>query len=123
MVTRPCIWAAAVIMADFASLAGAAAVLLTSATAQSHGGREIAEHGNSAGTPPCASCHGPLFKGDPSIKSPAIAGLPASFIIQRLDHYAGPDGHNAMMRQVASSLSPAERREVAAYLSGLSKDR
>ena len=110
-------------MVDFASLAGAAAVLLASATAQSHGGREIAEHGNSAGTPPCASCHGPQFKGNPDVGSPTIAGLPASFIVQRLDHYAGPDGHNAMMGQVAASLSPAERRQVAAYLSSLSKDR
>jgi cytochrome c553 len=111
-------------MGDFISLAGAAALLLVSTTTSpSHGGREIAEHGTNAGAPPCASCHGPQFKGDPSLKSPAIAGLPASFIVQRLHHYAGPDGHNAMMRQVASSLSPAERQEVATYLSGLSKAR
>jgi cytochrome c553 len=110
-------------MVDFASLAGAAAMTAAAATAQIHGGQQIVEHGSSAGAPPCASCHGPQFKGDPSVGSPAIAGLSANFIVQRLDHYAGPDGHNAMMRQVASSLSPAERRQVAAYLSTLPKPR
>lgn len=107
-------------MVDLAAIAGAAAMLAASAAAMTHGGRRIAEHGNDAGAPPCASCHGPRFKGDPSIGSPAIAGLQAKFIVQRLDHYAGPDGHNAIMRQVASALSPAERKEVAAYLSSLS---
>ena len=115
--------AGAAIMVEFASFAGAAAVLVASATAAVQGGQKIAEHGSSAGAPPCASCHGHQFKGDPSIGSPSIAGLPASFIVQRLDHYAGPDGHNAIMRQVASSLSPAERRQVAAYLSSFPKLR
>jgi cytochrome c553 len=113
--------AEAAAMVDFAFLAGAVAVLAASAAAQSHRGQEIAEHGSSLGAPPCVACHGPQFKGDPSIRTPAIAGLPANFIVQRLDHYAGPAGHNAMMREVASDLSPAERQQVAAYLSSLPK--
>ncbi len=112
--------AGAAIVADFASLAGAA-VILAAATAPSHGGQQIVEHGDSAGAPPCASCHGSRYEGNPTMKAPAIAGLPAAVIVQQLDHYAGPDGHNASMRGVASSLSPVERRQVAAYLSGLPK--
>jgi cytochrome c553 len=108
-------------MADFAFLAGAAAALVASAGAQTHRGQEIAEHGSKLGAPPCVACHGPKLKGDSSVGTPAIAGLPANFIVQRLDHYAGPAGHNAMMREVASDLSPAERQQVAAYLSSLPK--
>jgi cytochrome c553 len=40
-------------------------------------------------------------------------------ILARLAHYAGPTGHNAMMRQVATALSPAERQKVASYLAAL----
>jgi cytochrome c553 len=82
-------------------------------------GQEIARQGNSDGAPACTTCHGGQFQGDAALKAPALAGLPSAFILSRLAHYAGPDGHNASMRQVATALSPGEREAVAAYLSSL----
>jgi thiosulfate dehydrogenase len=82
-------------------------------------GREIAHQGSDNGAPACAGCHGDHFQGDPRMKAPALAGLPAAFILSRLAHYAGPDGHNALMRQVATALSPEQREAAAAYLSSL----
>jgi cytochrome c553 len=64
-------------------------------------------------------CHGASFQGNAAIRAPAFVGLPQKTILVRLAHYAGPTGHNAMMRQVATSLRPAERQAVVGYLSGL----
>lgn len=82
-------------------------------------GAEIAHQGNNNGAPACTSCHGERFQGEPELKAPALAGLPAAFILSRLAHYAGPDGHNPSMRQVATALGAEERQAVAAYLSSL----
>jgi cytochrome c553 len=82
-------------------------------------GTEIAHRGNGDGAPACTSCHGEHFQGEPTLKAPALAGLPAAFILSRLAHYAGPDGHNPFMRQVAAALRPEERQAVAAYLSSV----
>jgi thiosulfate dehydrogenase len=81
-------------------------------------GKRIAENGT-AGSPPCQSCHGAHYGGSPALHVPAIAGLDASFILRRLDHYGSPEGHNASMKAVALALAPEERRAVAAYLSAL----
>jgi cytochrome c553 len=82
-------------------------------------GQQIAHQGNGGGAPACTSCHGEQLQGVAALKTPALAGLSREFILSRLAHYAGPDGHNASMRQVATSLSPEERDMVAAYLSSL----
>ena len=82
-------------------------------------GSIIAHNGNGHGALPCVVCHGQHFQGTPAVHVPALAGLPTATILARLAHYAGPNGHNAAMRQVATALSPAERRAVAGYLAGL----
>jgi cytochrome c553 len=82
-------------------------------------GRATVQQGTAAGTPACVGCHGANLQGNVAIKAPAIAVKPAAFVLSRLAHYASPAGHNAMMRQVATSMSPAERNAVAAYLAGL----
>ena len=84
-------------------------------------GRIIAEHGNGSGGMACVTCHGENFRGNAAIGAPALAGLPASEILARLAHFAGPDGHNAMMRAVALGLDPGERQAVAAYLASLKR--
>ena len=84
-------------------------------------GSVIAHNGNGHGALACTTCHGQNFQGTPTIHAPALAGLSAATILARLAHYAGPTGHNAMMRQVATALSPAERRAVAHYLASLPK--
>ncbi len=82
-------------------------------------GRLIVEQGSAGGAPACVSCHGPQLRGNDAIHAPSIAGKPSAFIVQRLDHYASPAGHNPMMNQVASSLSEAERQAVAHYIERL----
>ncbi len=84
-------------------------------------GRAIVEHGSAGGAPPCSSCHGANLGGNPAIHAPAIAGLPAATIVGRLDHYASPEGHNALMKQVATALTHPEREAAAGYISKLPK--
>jgi len=97
-----------------------ASVMLTAAAAMSQGMR-IVENGSANGAPACVSCHGAKLEGNPALKTPALAGLPAATILARLAHYAGPTGHNATMRAVATALEPPERRAVATYISKLPK--
>lgn len=82
-------------------------------------GRLILQRGSAGGAPACTSCHGSALQGSAATGAPALAGRPAAFIIARLDHYAGPAGHNATMRQVATALSPSERKAVAATIARL----
>ena len=97
-------------------------LLSLAAAAPSTNGKEIVEHGSANGAPPCSSCHGNNLEGNTAIKAPALAGLPASKILERLDHYASPQGHNAAMRAVATALSPSEQVAVAKYISHLPTD-
>lgn len=85
-------------------------------------GREIAERGTPAGVPACTTCHGPDLRGNAAVSAPSIAGKQAAFILARLEHYAGPDGHNPLMRQVATTLTPTDREAVAGYLATLEPD-
>jgi cytochrome c553 len=106
----------------FATTAASELIMTTlpnTATAAVPSGQMIAEQGNGHGAPPCSTCHGEHFEGNPSLKAPRIAGLSANEILARLRHYASPAGHNLQMRQVATSLSPNERKAVATYLGGL----
>jgi cytochrome c553 len=105
------------------TLIGGSLILLSLAAAapstSGKAGKAIVEHGSANGAPPCASCHGSNLEGNAALKAPALAGLPASKILERLAHYASPQGHNAAMRAVATALSPAEQAAVAAYISRL----
>ncbi|MGH6746198.1 c-type cytochrome [Novosphingobium sp.] len=69
--------------------------------------------------PACTTCHRPDLLGNAAIGAPSIAGKPAAYIIARLAHYAGPQGHNPMMKQIAMGLAPDEKRAVASYLATL----
>lgn len=96
--------------------------LLTMAAAPPDG-HAIAYTGNGHGALACSSCHGQNFQGSAAIGAPALAGLPAGTILSRLAHYAGPNGHNVVMRQEATALTPTERQAVAAYLASLPQPR
>ena len=91
--------------------------LLLTAAAPPPDGKTIAEQGNGRGASACSSCHGQTYQGNAALKAPSIAGLSPDYIQMRLKHYASPEGKNPLMRQVATSLSPAETRAVAVYLS------
>lgn len=99
-----------------AALLGAA--LLLGAAAPD--GKSIALHGTKDGALPCKACHGDHFQGNPSIGAPALAGLPAIETYRSLAAIAmGNKGHNFVMRNIALSLTPAEREAVAKYFAGL----
>ena len=91
--------------------------LFVMAAAPPPDGKTIAEQGNGRGASACSSCHGENYQGNASLKAPSIAGLSPGYIQTRLKHYASPEGKNPLMRQVATSLSPAETQAVATYLS------
>jgi cytochrome c553 len=107
----------------FSSYAGALALLASAAAPPGLSGLAIVQNGNGRGAPACGSCHGAHLEGAPAIKAPALAGRPAAYIVARLAHYASPAGHNAMMKGVATSLAPAERQAVAAYIARLPKPK
>jgi cytochrome c553 len=64
----------------------------------------------------CKSCHGAQLQGG---FGRALAGRPAGYILQRLAHYVLPQGNSPSMRMVATSLTPAERQALAAYIAHL----
>jgi cytochrome c553 len=99
----------------------ALAGLMLMAAAPVSQGMDIVEHGTGSGAPACMSCHGAKLEGNPALKAPALAGLPAATVLARLAHYAGPDGHNAAMRAVATALNQPERTAVANYIASLPK--
>lgn len=106
--------------ATCAMLALAALLLVPGeAIAADTSGARIVFEGAASGAPPCAACHGDHLQGTPALKSPAIAGLDVRYILMRLEHYAGPEGHNPQMKQVATTLTAQEKRAVADYLAGL----
>jgi cytochrome c553 len=83
-------------------------------------GADIALHGTNHGALPCMACHGTAFQGNPSIGAPALAGQPAATTVAALDAIAaGKLGTNAVMQNIAVSLTPAERAAVAGYFVSL----
>jgi cytochrome c553 len=95
--------------------------LILAAAAPLSRGMDIVENGNTKGAPACVSCHGAKLEGNPALKVPALAGLPAATVLARLAHYAGPNGHNPTMRGVATALDKSERTAVANYIASLPK--
>ena len=83
-------------------------------------GASIALHGTDHGALPCQACHGMRFQGDISIGAPALAGQSVSVMLNSLTAIAaGKMGKNYVMKNIAASLTPAERKAVTAYLAGL----
>ncbi|MHB1677192.1 MAG: c-type cytochrome [Sulfuriferula sp.] len=70
-------------------------------------------------TPACATCHGPQGAGNGIF--PRIAGQHANYIERQLGVFKNtgerPDG--AMMKVITHNITPAQIKEVAAYLSTL----
>jgi cytochrome c553 len=96
-------------------------------------GRKLYRTGDVArGIPACASCHGPVGRGNPAAGYPALQAQHAVYTIKQLEAFtngtryakdaAGKSqaGANAsMMAAVAARLTAEERRNVASYIQGL----
>ena len=82
-------------------------------------GQQIFQHGAAGGVIPCAACHGLDGHGRPGTGAPRLAGLSAPGVVANLGVLASGGGSDVVMQRVASSLSPAERDAVAAYVATL----
>ena len=77
------------------------------------------------GIPACASCHGPVGAGQPSVGYPRIGGQNAEYALAALQRLHGtateslPEGNVKMMATIASKLSDKEMAALASYLNGL----
>ena len=82
-------------------------------------GKHIVETGGGGGLP-CASCHGEQLEGTSAI--PPIAGRPAGYVARTLwDIRTGARNNAAVapMRAISNGLTPAQIRDVSAYLASL----
>ena len=81
-------------------------------------GKEVYENGvESAGVPPCFSCHGPEAGGAASF--PRLAGQHAQYVLKQLSSFQNNMRDVAIMHGVAQGLKLAQMRAVAAYLQAL----
>lgn len=81
--------------------------------------KAIAEAGNGRGAVACNTCHGPHGEGLSAGGYPRLAGTPAPYLEEQLDQFASGARESAVMRPIAVALSPAERRALSIYFSGL----
>ncbi len=106
-----------------ATAIAAIALRAPAATAQTAspaaGAAAIVQQGNGRGAPACISCHGPQLQGNAAMAAPRLAGQSAAYVVAQLDAFAGGARKNPIMLPVATALSPAERRSLAEYVSGL----
>lgn len=83
-------------------------------------GKQLAEMGAGSSVPACFSCHAAGGKGN-GARFPGIAGEPAAFVVTRLHEFQARAKANTpapgTMTAVAASLTEAQIKEAAAYLS------
>ncbi len=83
-------------------------------------GRALWTGGNvTAGVPACVACHGADGHGGEAI--PRLAGQHAMYVVRQLRQFGAREktAENASMHLIASRLSEAEMRAVAAFVSGM----
>jgi len=88
-------------------------------------GKQIFENGiTDANVPPCASCHGPVGKGNGPF--PRLAGQLYDYVVNKLTNWEKERGQNAaspdtsaIMQPIAHSLTQPQIKAVAAYVSTL----
>lgn len=113
------------IIKTIVAMAAVSALLAGQAMASSMGnaanGKTIYEQGKGE-VPACNSCHGPEGAGDDSMGTPRLAGQGFAFIAKQLNDFASDkrmDTTMFVMNANAKGLSEEDRRDVAAYVSGL----
>jgi cytochrome c553 len=96
-------------------------------------GQKLYRGGDGArGIPACASCHGPVGRGNPAAGYPALQAQYAVYTVKQLENYANDARYakdasgktqsspNAlMMNLIASRLSAEDRRNLASYIQGI----
>lgn len=76
--------------------------------------------------PACMSCHGEDGMGIDSMETPRLSGQIVEFLVKQLEDFATDRragvGAGVVMNIFAKELTSEDRRDVAAYLSGLGRD-
>jgi cytochrome c553 len=82
-------------------------------------GQAIAIHGVAPGRATCAACHMSDGAGQPEVGIPRLAGLDFAYILDQLTFFAEGTRSNPAMQPFAKLLTPEQRRQVAAYFTGV----
>jgi cytochrome c553 len=69
------------------------------------------------GIPPCSGCHG--VDGGGQLLFPRLAGLSSMYMVKQLDDFSSGTRANAVMRPIASALSPTQRQAIAGYYAAM----
>jgi cytochrome c553 len=80
-------------------------------------GTRIVSAGTTKGAIACARCHAYDGASDGSGAFPTLAGLPAPYLVEQLEHYAEGTRQNAIMQAIAKGLNNEEIEAVAQYYS------
>ena len=98
----------------------------SSVTASLTNGEAIFTQGK-GNAPACSSCHGMDAMGIDSMTSPRLASQVAEFLVKQLEDFATDrrqgQGAGVVMNIFAKELTAEDRRDVAAYLSTIGRDR
>ena len=97
-------------------VAALAIMLLPSAPALAVDPAKIANTGTGA-VVACASCHGKDGGGMASF--PRLAGMNAAYLLKQLQDFDSGSRANAVMKPIATALSPADRTAMANYYAAL----
>ena len=81
-------------------------------------GRAIAQKG-AGNAAPCISCHGANGEGMAPAGFPYLAGMPAQYLQEQLNHFANETRKQPVMAPMAKALSESQRAAVAAYYASL----
>ena len=79
------------------------------------------------GAPPCAMCHSPAAASSPMMGMmgvnpadvPDLYGQHAAYLVDQMNKYASGARPDGVMNQIAASVSEADRKALAEYLSGV----
>ena len=78
-------------------------------------GRQVVLHGGSAGTTPCAACHGAEGSGDAAAGFPRLAGQNAAYLTKQINDIRSGNRASPIMRAAVRGLTAQEIQAVAAY--------
>lgn len=76
-------------------------------------------HGNGRGAIACSACHGVDGSGNAEAKYPALAALPAAYIVKQLEDFKSGSRSNVTMREIAAGMSADEMLLAAKYYAAL----
>ena len=112
---------AMLLSAVLATVSGACLAEGAKVTANVSAGKQLFENGKE-GVSPCQSCHGPKGLGIDAMQTPRLADVGYAYIVKQLTNFADDartDLTLGVMNLFAKTLTPEERRNVAAYLNTL----